>query len=316
MTHHAHRARLTNIDATRWLFQQPKLTESPCYVIDVGNGKLGGAIAYVASKLRFGGHEFKSVFPINFFIDPLYRGLPSLRLLRSVLSEADIVIGAYISPDAKRLMAKHGFVDRSEHFRGYYYALKRASPIKQRLARTGFRVIEALWQVATRAVEPALRYRVTKEVEADFIDQLGAMEGVEHFSKSVDWLRWRYRESPFLDCKFVYQWRGPVPIGLAVVHLDKQRNELAILDFIWREQSRLAQQNLLAQIIAMGRDLECERVVTHAMSDRFHRILSAGMFRSNVSELGLVLWAKDAQQLQSLANSQRLHIMLGDTDAY
>jgi len=123
--HHAHRPRLTDPDVWDWLFaEQPRASDAIPFFVLEADGKVAGGIGYVVTRARLGDRDVDAIFPVNFFINPAYRGLPALRLLRAALKECSVAIAAYVSPDAMRLLLKSGFVDLSTRLRGYHYGLQ------------------------------------------------------------------------------------------------------------------------------------------------------------------------------------------------
>lgn len=314
---HAQRARLIDPAIWDWLFvQQPYASDRLPFFVLESNGRIVGGIGYIRAKLSVEGGQVEASFPINYFIDPAYKGLPALRLFRAVLNESPLAIGAYVSPDAMRLLLKSGFADLSDAFCNYYYGLQAGSPslrgmalaLARRMAEWGRRLWGALRH-------PAVSYRLGAELDAAFAKELTATSGAISVCKTFEWLEWRYVKSPLLKSQFVYQFQAGRPAALAIIFIDTARDELVLLDFL-SAPAAACLTGLIDRLIVVARANHCRTIATHALSDSLGRHARACLFASMKSDLGLAVFARDKPLRNLLVDVHRWHLMLGDTDAY
>jgi hypothetical protein len=317
--HHAQRSRLNDPALWNWEFvDQPDLERGfPFFVLE-HDGAIVGGIGYVATRLSDGIHEFRAAMPVNFFVDPAFKGLPALRLFRSVQSEYEVLVGSYISDDALRLLTKSGFVDLSAHVRAYHYPLRIQRGHPRSWAVWSLRKTMELWRRYRASGSDAdLTYRVeTHLAEAALVPQASANHGAVHLLKSAPYLRWRYGASPKLSPVFVAQFQGTQPVGLAVLHFDSEHRECVILDVMFNGGTPRRIVALIDQVIRVARKRGCHMITTHALSATLDAALKDCYFKSKLSHLGLAVLARQEPARSLLTDPDRWHFMLGDTDAY
>lgn len=318
--HHSQRSRLTDGVVWDWLFtQQPDASsEPPLYVLEV-DGDIAGGIGYIGADVLVAGQKISGILPINYFINPAFRGLPALRLLRAALDGRTLAIGAYVSPDARRLLLKFGFVDLSAALRSYHYGLQVRGNIRSAATWSLRRSVELLRRGTRKLLYPELAHRISTVLDRQFLESCRSELGLHRLEKSFEWLNWRYVQSPLLNSttfhvEFVYQFRGGHPVAMAIIGKDMARRELVILDVIWHTDALLGA--LIDEVIARGRIGRCDVVSTHALSAPLHKIFVAGFFASSVSNVGMVVLARDPALREEATDPARWHFMIGDCDAY
>jgi hypothetical protein len=314
---HPHRPRLSDEHLQRWLFlDQPGSSERmPLFVLEV-DGVVAGGIGYVATQVCAAGLTVELAFPVNYFIDERYRGLPALRLMRAVMGDCGALAGAYISDEARKLTTKMGFADRSREVRGFYYGIESAGSFKSRVLNRITRHAERMrhfWRLVRRAPDA---HRVSDVLDEEFASRFNRIPGVIHPQKSARFIAWRYASSPSLRCRFIYQSIGSEPQAMAVVHGDRDGRSLVILDVLWCNHESYLLVSLIDRIIGFARENRYEMVVTQALSPRVRKALRACLFREAASDLGLVLFSSVKEVNEALSTSDNLHFMIGDTDAY
>lgn len=316
---HAARARLTDPAIWRWQFlEQPHAAGIvPFFILEDG-GQICGGIGYLCVKIRTGERVVDGLVPVNYFINPAYRGLPALRLFRAVLQESPVTIGTYVSQDALGLLNKSGFEDLSSEVHVYYYPLRAAAngSLASRLKATLRSAWEAVRAVGLRISQPGLAYRVSTELDHAFVRDPGWWPGLQCLQKSSEWLDWRYRKSPLLRARFVYQTRRGEPCGLAVIHVDAAKDTLVILDLLVHSADDGPIYGLVDEILAVARREKCALVVCHAVSTRLRRIFRNCLFGSRQSDVNLLVLCREAGLSGALADPGRWTFQLGDSDVY
>lgn len=319
------RPRLNDMALWRWEFMRhPRVAGAlPFFIIDA-DGEIQGAIGYIPLDILVRGHVVTGGHPVNYFVHPRYRGLPALQLLMAVLGECRNVVAGYFSPDARRLFEKLGFVDLSPHVRSYYLPLPGSTPLRQGETAARARLLRTLrmaWSgIVRRAGRTWLRriYQIERRLDdrfAAFLDDAAAPadDGV---CKDVSYLRWRYEESPVLNCVFIHQWRHGAPSGLAVVHVDGPRQEAVLLDLIARPSSLPNTLGLVTAAVDYAASQRLALVTTQLLSRPWNRALRWSGFGSITSSIGLIVRAQDPKTLEEMKDPARWHYVIGDTDVY
>lgn len=316
-THHPHRTRLTNSKIFTWLFiDQPGARQRfPFFVLEI-DGQIAGAIGYVLGTLGVDDQLSKFVTPINYFVGLRGKGLPALLLFRAVMAESDTVICSYVSKDAKRLTAKLGFVDRGEDLLCSYYSLKQSGSLRSVVFGGARRLMEWSRRLLGSSIFPAMRFKVSAELISDCEPLFVASRGMANTVKTYEFLRWRYVDSPLLKCSFIYQYLGVEIAGVAVVHHDQLRRELILLEMRWKNGRRMQGVALLDAVIGVARQLGCDTVVSHTLSEQLRPVFKLCLFFPVISQLGITLFSRDRHLHGVLSRSTNLSYMLGDTDAY
>lgn len=315
--HHPQRTRLCNAEVQSWLFARQPGSDStlPLFILESG-GEVVGSIGYVGARLCRDGETSELAFPINYFVSDEFKGLPALRLFKAVMAEKHSLAGAYVSGDARRLLGKLRFADRSSDLKGYHYGLLVPTTWREFLTSGIRRTAESLRTFWRAASLRRAGHHVSRNLDDAFIAGMHGIPGTIHVEKSAGFVRWRYADSPAMDCHFIYQTIGRTPAGLLVTHYDASRRELVILDILCKEGRLWQLTGLVDASITLARELGCSALVTHALSARMDKVLRRCLFGSAASDLGMFLFSAIGPIHQALAADPDLHLMLGDTDAY
>ncbi|MDN5848809.1 MAG: hypothetical protein L0H63_04105 [Nitrococcus sp.] len=318
--HHAQRSRLTGGAIWDWLYlKQPDMSgELPLYILEA-NGNIAGGIGYIGAQVQVDRQRIPAILPISYFINPAFRGLPALRLLRIALKDRALAIGAYVSPDARRLLLKMGFVDLSAAMRSYHYGLRGQTGLRSVAILAIRRTAELLRRSTRTVMHPGLRHRVGPDLDREFVEQCHPVASLHRIQKSFSSLEWRYGKSPLLNSssfrvEFVYQFRSSRPVALAIIAVNARRSELILLDVIWSGGAVLSA--VVDRVIAYGRAAGCGVISTHALSAPLHQTLTACLFASTVSSIGMMVLARDPAVRTAVSDPARWHFMVGDCDAY
>lgn len=317
-THHAHRSRLTDPGLIAWLFvKQPASQEGlPLFLLEC-NGQIEGAIGYVSLRVSIKSSTYPARFPVAFFINDRFRGLPALMLFRALLADADLLLASYISADARKLAAKSGFKDIGSGLTTYYHPTRFPTEgARSRLLFLARSAALSARRLITAVIAPKLRYECTAVPSEAFLTQCLDWRPIARISKTLPWFRWRYVDSPALKPVFVHQYNGKHPSGLAVVHISREKNEAVILDLFWKTDDPLHLTSLIDRILVEARKLGNSLVVCHSTSRLMRDTFRRSLFGSSASDLGLVISSADPQLLGALLDTDAWLFMTGDTDAY
>jgi len=314
------RPRLNDARVWQWEFlEQPG--DAPhvrFYVLKV-DGRIEGAIGYLQFDLCVGDASFAAIHPVNYFVNPRYKGLPALRLFRAMLEQRRIVIGSYVSDDARRLLNKSGFIDFAAHVHGYYMGLGISphSNLRDRLVWAGRRVWETVLRAHVRTMDRSLTYRIDVELDAALLEIAGAWPppGIG-IRKTPEYLLWRYARSPALNCRYLWQFANGAPVSLAVLHFDKRENSAIVLDLTAATFESDRCTGIFLEMIRHSRANALDMFTTHCMSPMVEAVLRRIGCGRVTSDLGFMLYIPDAEEKKIPSDAKRWHFMIGDTDRY
>ncbi len=323
--HFADRPRLNDSALWRWEFTgQPGAERHfPFFVLDSGTSIEGG-IGYVRFTLRVCGFTVAGVHPVNYFVNPSFKGLHALRLFRSALSEASLVIGSNFSVSAMQLLKRTGFVDLSNRFQAYYLPLPNldsgaCATGKVRRATAAF--LRRLWLAtangASRIRAPKIRYELTEEMDVSWLPNVESWRLADcSIVKDSTYLAWRYGRSPALNCRYVWQISGDRPVGLAIMHLDLVRSEAVLLDCLAEKDDMWLLLGLIGQTMVHSGNAGAATWTTQALSAPLDRVLRSLGCRRGRSTVGFRVFCADATLREYITDPNRWHFMIGDTDVF
>ncbi len=314
------RLRLNDARAWQWEFlEQPgDGRQIPFFVLKV-DGRIEGAIGYLQFELRAGDASFAAIHPVNYFVNPHYKGLPALRLFRAMLQEGRIVIGSYVSDDARRLLHKSGFVDFAAHVHGYHLGLRLTSHTNPRsgLIWLGRRIWESVLRGYIGSKHRPLTYRIENELNDTLLEIAGTWSPPSvGIRKTAEYLRWRYARSPVLNCRYLWQFDNRVPVGLAVLHLDPHEHAAVLLDLTAATWQPDQCAGMILETIRHARANALDMFATHCMSPVVDAVLRRIGCGRVTSDLGFMLYSPGAESKKILADAKSWHFMIGDTDRY
>lgn len=322
---HPDRPRLHDMAAWRWEFlANPYLDKKiPFFVLEV-DGQIQGGIGYVPVQMQLPGRILKAGHPVNFFINPAYKGLPALRLLRACLRDCPVAFASYVSDDAARLFKAAGFVDLSQHLQHYHLPLHDGGP----QARSTGGLANAK-RLARKALSTGARgycflaggrgnISVSEQPPPADLMPTNTPGHTGHFRivKDAQYLNWRYTQSPLLNCRYVTIRENDLNTAMAVLHLDTKLNQAIILDII-ASSPRFAQLlGLLLQTIQYCMDTGVALLSSVMMHNKFGSAFKYVGFGSTRSEYRFMVNAEDGALKRELAEHQKWEFVLGDTDRY
>ena len=322
----ADRPRLNDTALWEWEFaQQPGAGDSfPFFVLEAEAGdRIEGGIGYVRFQWRAGAHIVAGLHPVNYFVNPNFKGLHALRLFRAALSEAPVVLGSYISDAAAPLVKRSGFVDLSAHYNAYHFPLcfiatgtSLARGLRAAILNLGRRMWVSMLGAVARLRTSNLHYHVAERVDTRWLSHTFAWRLADcSVVKDANYVAWRY-SSPALNCRYIWQLRGETPIALAVMHLDQARGEAVLLDCMAENGEPWALLGLIAKTMSMARRGGAGIWITHTLSaplERALRMLGCGWRQS---PLGLTVLCADVSIRDQVNDYRGWHFMVGDTDVY
>lgn len=314
------RPRLNDARLWHWQFvEQPGADDLlPFFILDV-DGRIEGAIGYLRMTLIVRGTKISTALPVNYFVNPKYLGLPALRLFRAVTHEAPVVIGAYISGDARRLLLKSGFIDLSTHIIQYYAALRPnvVSSIRGHAITHLRRAWECVLGFYARRCCDRITYIVSKEINPDWANRAAGWRRAEcQVEKSAAYYHWRLTQNPVLDCTCVWQIQDTMPVGFAAVHLDHRERTAVLLEWNTDGVELHRDIDFLYAVIRFARSQHMDYLVTDAMSPTLHHALRWIGFGHRMSDLGFMVYGQDAEIKAVVSNPSGWHFMVGDSDRY
>ena len=320
--HFADRPRLNDTALWTWEFAaQPSAAENfPFFVLDSGE-RIEGGIGYLRFDWHAGAQTIAGVRPVNYFVNPNYKGLHALRLFRTALSEAPLVLGSYVSDSAMPLVKRSGFSDLSRHYFAYHFSLRRAASATGKLRNAALVLSRRVWLAGVWAVArlrvPKIHYHSTDRLDLTWLENTKSWRlsncGIV---KDAAYLTWRYADSPVLNCHYIWQLRGDAPIALAILHLDPTRREAVLLDCLAVNDDFWRLAGLISRTMLHARRAGAQLWTTHALSTPLDRVLRALGCARRQSPFGLSVLCADERLRAQITDPRHWHFMVGDTDVY
>lgn len=319
-------SKLNNHTLWLWEFtQSPSVgTGAPFFVL-VRDGRIYGAIGCLVRKLQIGGQCVDACHPVDFFVDDNCKGFPALRLFRAVFGGSDVFFASYVSEDVARLTSAHGFLNLNDSLKKYNYVLglpfenvigfafMRSVAVK--LVR---RLLALRVSVNIKKNRMALVYVESEEVLPEFVpsEMEQNIPGRIGLIKNYKYIRWRYQESPVLNCTYFSQSKHGKANCLFVVHVQRDKRALVLLDVIRATSEPLEIAHGLLMVIKAFRSKGYKFLSTTAMSPALHKAFLLLGFGVEDSNHRFVYYAKSKELLQSMAEATSWDFNLGDTDVY
>jgi len=312
------------MDLWKWQFlRNPEASDAvPFFVLEVA-GEIQGAIGFTAARIRIGDRSIAASHPVNFFVNDRFRGLPALRLIKSVLAQRPIHFAGYFSPDTLRLFSRLGFINLSSHVFCHYLPLgKSASRTDQQTRWILSSIRFTIWatlRMLVAAWASRQRYQHTHHdvLDDDTIDAVDSRsDGAIRLAKHAAYFQWRYAKSPNLRCRYTVQRRNGQPYALAVTNLDAATGRATILDI---QPACMTSMQAVALIVAVAddcRSLNAGMIQTHLLNKHLNRVFRMCLFGTQASDIGLLVRCDDSQIRERVANAANWHFVLGDTDRF
>ncbi len=318
--HFPEHVRLRDPEMWRWQFfsKSGKGFSAPFFILEVDD-RVEGAIGCIHAAVRVKGRTVPMALPVNFFVNSKYTGLPALRLFRNALREAPIVIGTYVTADAKRLLQKSGFKDLSSSVRHYYFTLRgsAAPTIRSRLITFVRLAWKRILGFYTRNVSGPNEYSFSRSIDqnrAAFFAQ--GIQAACFVDKSVDFVKWRYEDSPALQTHFAWQSHKGALSGFAALQTTNDKKTMVILDWFTGGGSLSRDIDFLHAIIQYAQQQGADYLVTDALSGRLHRVFSWTGFGRLTSDLGLMVYCQDDDVGNVIFEPSNWHFVVGDSDRF
>lgn len=324
---HPHRPRLLDMAVWRWEFTlNPAAAERLPFFVIRREGSIHGGIGMVPFTLEVGGDRVPACFPANFFIDPAFKGLPALRLMKAMVQEYPVTVASYISDDTRKLFRMARFIDLGNHLKDYFYTLRAVRRPGQgeadRLKSLLFLAARRAWLTVIRGYAGGrcgrrTRVHVGRTLEAR---QVPASAAGDHariaIRKDAAYLTWRYQQSPALDCIFLTLLRADEPRLLAVLHYDAATRSAVLLDVVGEDFTGPEMLRLLAATVREALRQGAVQVKTTLLDAGLSKALTVLGFSHRESGHGLMIHCRSPELADRLARADAWRFMLGDTDNY
>lgn len=303
----------------RWLYlQNPQTAGSlPVWLIK-SEGEIVGSIAAVPTRVQIGKESWCASFGTDYYVHRNYLGLPALRLLKTMLAESPLNVGANLSDSARRLFGKLGYTDLGARL----VKLRTSIPScarRSRLAALRGGASEGL----RRLILPLFGdIEVSRELPASWQDLWEKISPSLEVSviKDARYLTWRYQQSPTSDYRFILLGRNGVLRSLAVVGtVDRQAGGRhgIILELLTRPGDVASACGVIHGCLDYFAGQGCQTCETHLSEGWLRRCFSWMGFSKEPSPLGLmVLTSGDSGELHRTRNPGCWAFALGDTDRY
>lgn len=319
--------KLNNEELWGWEFERtPNLFMGPSfYVLTNDQSHIAGGIGCLRREMQVGNMRVHVCHPVDYFVSEDAKGFPALRLFRAVIGSSDVFFASYVSDDAARLAAVHGFLNLDNHVKKYNYSLG--------LGLHGFkglRFFRSLFVLLARKLlswsvflnflisRKNFNYSISAKLEHGAVpsEDSQMLAGRVGLIKSFDYLRWRYQESPVLRCKFISQTKLTVPNCLFVVHEELDGRSVVLLDVVRRTSDVSEIAHGLLMVIRTSRRKGYKFLSTVAMNPILHEAFVRLGF--GVEEAGhrFIYYAKEEGVMQAMSSAKSWDFIIGDTDVY
>ena len=302
-----------------WLYKDnPFINKLPVWVIK-SNGRIVGSISAIVFKMNNEGESFTAYHGADFFVEEGFRGLPALRLFKKMASDGDLVVAANLSPDAKKIFLKMGFVDFSDHLYAARVILSSGNYSFNRFLVK--RLVQNFMKVGTRLIgyEASISKDISDNYELLWKRIVKRREyGIE---KSRSYLRWRYAQCPSTQYDFIsITLQGNLKcLAVASIIADNGTggSNGLLFDLLLPENDYFVLIAALSAIIDYFNKKGCDLFLMHWNASWAKPILRGLGFWITKSDLGwLVYTRKDDEKLQKLMHPGEWYFSLGDTDKY
>lgn len=321
--------KLNSRELREWeFFKNPyvKHDNIPIYIIRDENA-VYGAIGATLSHIQIDQEAYDACHPVKFFVHPSYKGLPALRLFKKMMSQYNVYYASYVSDDGAKLFEKFGFKNFNDHIKNYYFPLntQHISTLRdikpKKIALILYRKLlkaslEYQYKYFNRDI---LEYGTNMELKSEICPKVDIQKksGKVALIKDFDYIKWRYSESPRLNCKYFHQIsKNKSPLSLIIVHENHQQKKAIILDMIYES---LDIKNIclnLLQVIDHYKSLGFEHLMTTGLSRTTERVTKRIGFSLYNSNYKFLFFSKDNELLEKLNNFSKWEFIIGDTDIY
>jgi len=311
----------------KWSFLSSPFLHSgiPFFVIEE-NHYIRGGIGYLAVEFNVNNQRLAAGHPVNFFVAPDYKGLPAVRLLKKVTSENEVSYASYFSKDAEKLILAARWSDLSNYINNYYFPLQ-VTPLQKstsgHLISRFKKTIRMSWlsflAVTKRFGSIPKDIRISRHSEFSDslcpanLDQTSPYCGVY---KDNRFIKWRYAESPRLDCRYFTVSSGNTISALAIIHLDRNKNQAIIMDLVDVGCTRDTLALLFIDIIRYCNEQGLTMVSTVMLNDKVDNLLRKLGFGVTNSVFGLMFYTKDKTLKSILDKPQNWDFWIGHSDVY
>lgn len=304
----------------RWLYlANPEGNGSiPVWLLKAG-GRITGSIAAVPTRIKVGQDSCVVSFGTDYFVDREYHGLPALRLLKTMLAESALNIGANMSASAQRLFAKLGYADLSASL-VHVSACVTPKPGTGNLAS----YLKTVSRKVIRKMASPVPYKleITSKLPGSydgFWDDIASSLEVS-VVKDARYLRWRYEQCPSADYRFILLSRDGKLSSLAVAGIVADRNRARhgiILELLARDGDNFAACGAINACLDYFALHDCDSCASHLSESWISRCYSLMGFSREPSQLGfMVLPVPGNDALHKTKDAKSWAFALGDTDRY
>ena len=306
----------------RWKFlRHPSSKKIPFFIIEAEN-RIVGTQGYWPMQLIANGNEMSCAHLVDFNVEDSFRGLPVVKLFKTVCSNAAINFGANLSKEAKHFFHSARWIDASPYLNSLYCFLKKPDGMRGPVDKAKFAVRSAatafkLKQAIKR--RPLTNHEIIKENSCpDMVDNLLAgsrSAETTYFKKDANYFRWRYDQCPLNTYEYILLVEEDKPKILLVTTVTKANNmkKAIIMDLVKDEVSQDSLAFFLASYLLDCRENNISLVETTTTVDWLKQILTNIGFSCIPSNLGLMhSQPKDAR----LCQRNLFPFILGQTDRY
>lgn len=302
--------RQLDCDRWKWLYLKNPASQGriPVWVIKADD-MIVGSISSTDTMIKMDNRTVLASFGNDYYVEKKYLGLPSLRLLKAMLSEYEINIAANLSESARKLFEKMKYTDLSNSLDIMTLPLLSTNRLKSHLKHLVLSIVR-------RGMFPGGYDCAVSDSVPESIDNLWEKVTFGRrvtIIKNRRYLEWRYGMCPSAEFKYVSAAKNDKLQGVAVITTLKHQG--AIMDLIVPEGENNLLASLLHDCLKHFRSQGCTECYTHISKGWITNCFKLFGFYEGVSDVGFMIHtAGNDGTVEILNDPKSWHFMLGDTD--
>ena len=304
-----------------WLYcRNPYKAENTSFYVIKKGDIIVGCIGAFLSKIRVNGKLTQCAFGTDYYVDPNYLGLPSLKLIKKLHSEYDINIGARVSKSAFKLFSKMNYFNLSREVK---FAVFKNHNLKY-LYKDFRYSVKLLCTLPYRFYAKNINLKRYK-INIDFIlpenYNLLWTEASKSLSVTIEkdyqYLKWRYEDCPlkeYLFLSLIENHTGKLT-GISVIEVNKEKKYILIEDVVVIRNKKNI-ESLIQSIINFFIDNNISFIYSHLMDSEIERYLSNLGFVLYESDLSFMVKCKNIKEQESVYNGKVWSFFGGNVDRF
>ena len=306
----------------QWLFKSNPANDCqlPVWVLKT-QGRITGSISAIVLRIRKNKEVVTAYHGADFFVEQAFKGLPALRLVKTMMSHSRLQIGANMSESARKLFAKLGYIDLSPDL--YSASIDIWSPDRPVCSIRSILSVCVKKVIRILAAGTGYRNTVTHRVPEDYGKLWQSISASKYLGveKDSEYLSWRYEKCPKIKHNFIAFRRNKRLCALVITGIwqdfAKQYKTGLIFDILVPKGNIFLLFAALSGSLEFFKNKKCMNCSLHWSARWAKPVLRALGFHLGKSGLGLMVWIdKKNESIKTAQKPGKWLFSLGDTDRY